>query len=68
MRSVIDGDEPFYLLITESIVKDHDLDLANQYRDLAHSETGRPDLVPQLGDPTVRTASSTRGTSRSCRC
>jgi hypothetical protein len=46
----IDGDEPFYLLMTESIVKDRDLDLANQYRDLAHSATHRPDLVPQYGD------------------
>ena len=46
----IDGDEPFYLLMTESIVKDHDLDLANQYRDLAHSATHRRDLVPQYGD------------------
>lgn len=47
----IDGDEPFYLLVTESIVRDFDLDLANQYRELATSETGRPDLKPQLGDP-----------------
>jgi hypothetical protein len=46
----IDGDEPFYLLMTESMVKDHDLDLANQYRDLAHSATHRLDLVPQYGD------------------
>jgi hypothetical protein len=52
MRHVPDGDEPFYLLITESLVKDHDRDLANQYRDLAHSETHRPELVPQLDDPT----------------
>jgi hypothetical protein len=51
MRTPIDGDEPFYLLITESLVKDHDLDLANQYRNLADSATGRMDLVPQLGDP-----------------
>jgi hypothetical protein len=51
LRTPIDGDEPFYLLITESIVHDGDLDLANQYRDLAHSATGRTDLVPQLGDP-----------------
>jgi hypothetical protein len=50
MRTPIDGDEPYYLLITESIVHDHDLDLANQYRDLARSRTGRTDLVPQLGD------------------
>jgi len=47
----IDGDEPFYVLMTESIVRDHDLDLANQYRDLAHSAVRRTDLVPQLGDP-----------------
>ena len=51
LRTPIDGDEPYYLLMTESLVRDHDLDLANQYRDLAHSDTGRPDLVPQLGDP-----------------
>jgi hypothetical protein len=54
MRTPIDGDEPYYLLITESMVRDHDLDLANQYRDLAHSrfgsETGRTDLTPQQGD------------------
>ncbi len=50
MRQVPDGDEPFYLLITESLVKDHDRDLANQYRDLAHSATRRTDLVPQIGD------------------
>ena len=51
LRTAIDGDEPFYLLMTESIVHDHDLDLTNQYRDLAHSATGRTDLRPQLGDP-----------------
>jgi len=50
-RSALDGDEPFYLLVTESIVHDHDLDLANQYRDIAKSDVGRPDLLPQLGDP-----------------
>jgi hypothetical protein len=51
LRMPIDGDEPYYLLITESLVRDHDFDLANQYRDLAHSATGRTDLTPQLGDP-----------------
>lgn len=50
-RTPIDGDEPFYVLITESIVHDHDFDLGNQYRDLAHSATGRTDLQPQFGDP-----------------
>jgi hypothetical protein len=51
LRTPIDGDEPYYLLMTESLVRDHDLDLTNQYRDLAHSDTGRPDLLPQPGDP-----------------
>jgi hypothetical protein len=53
-RSVVDGDEPFYLLQTESLVRDHDLDLRNQYANLAHSETRRLDLKPQLGDPLGR--------------
>ncbi|HXA17343.1 MAG TPA: hypothetical protein VN380_10140 [Thermoanaerobaculia bacterium] len=51
LRTPIDGDEPYYLLMTESLVSDHDLDLTNQYRELAHSDIGRPDLVPQQGDP-----------------
>ncbi|HXH40625.1 MAG TPA: hypothetical protein VNN08_18480 [Thermoanaerobaculia bacterium] len=51
LQTPIDGDEPYYLLMTESLVRDHDLDLANQYRGLAHSDTARPDLVPQPGDP-----------------
>ena len=50
-RVPIDGDEPFYLLITESLVHDRDLDLANQYRTLDRSATGRRDLEPQIGDP-----------------
>ena len=51
MLTPIDGDEPFYLLITESIVHDHDLDLRNQYATLVQSKTKRPDLKPQEGDP-----------------
>lgn len=54
LRTPIDGDEPFYLLLTESIVRDFDLDLANQYGSLATSETGRRDLDPQFGDPRGR--------------
>jgi hypothetical protein len=50
-RAPIDGDEPFYLLVTESLVHDRDFDLRNQYADLAHSATRRPDLVPQYNDP-----------------
>jgi hypothetical protein len=52
LRYPIDGDEPYYLLATESLLHDGDLDLANQYRDIAHFDGQRPDLVPQLGDPT----------------
>lgn len=51
-RMPIDGDEPFYLLLTESVVRDVDVDLANQYRTLDRTASGRTDLVPQLGDPT----------------
>lgn len=51
-RTPPDGDEPYYLLVTESIVRDFDLDLSNQYRDLSRSVTRRPDLKPQPGDPT----------------
>lgn len=49
-RTPIDGDEPYYLLITESLVHDRDLDLANQYAHLSESATDRTDLHPQLGD------------------
>src|SRR4051812_16546079 len=51
LRTPIDGDEPYYLLMTESLARDHDLDLTNQYRNIAHSDVGRPDLLPQTGDP-----------------
>ncbi|MEA2327866.1 MAG: hypothetical protein QOE68_2825, partial [Thermoanaerobaculia bacterium] len=54
LRTPIDGDEPYYLLMTESLVRDHDLDLTNQYRELAHSDIGRTDLLPQPGDPRGR--------------
>lgn len=49
-RTPIDGDEPYYLLITESIIHDHDLDLRNQYAHPEQSKSGRT-LVAQLGDP-----------------
>lgn len=50
-RVPIDGDEPFYLLVTESIVRDLDVDLSNQYRRLDLTASGRTDLAPQYGDP-----------------
>ena len=45
----VDGDEPYYLMITESMLHDGDLDLANQY---GHTASGRNDLGAQRGDPT----------------
>lgn len=52
LRVPIDGDEPFYLLITESMLHDADVDLANQYGALGRSASGRTDIGPQFGDPT----------------
>jgi hypothetical protein len=43
-RHALDGDEPFYLWVTESLVQDRDLDLRNQYA--AHGSG------PQFNDPT----------------
>jgi hypothetical protein len=51
MRAPLNGDEPYYLLATESMIEDRDLDLANQYRDIASSSIGRPDLQPHDDDP-----------------
>lgn len=51
LRAPIDGDEPFYLLVTHSLVRDVDLDLTNQYATRAGTEWRRPDLVPQFNDP-----------------
>lgn len=42
-RIGFDGDEPYYLAITQSVVNDFDLDLRNQY--------ARSGLGPQPGDP-----------------
>ncbi len=47
----IDGDEPYYLLTSESILHDFDLDLANQFRDIDQSVVDRPDLRPHPGEP-----------------
>jgi len=51
LRVPIDGDEPYYLLLTESLVRDGDVDLSNQYQHLEKFAVGRPDLRPQVGDP-----------------
>ncbi len=51
LRTPIDGDEPYYLLTTDSVVHDFDLDLANQYGSHVGARWEREDLVPQFGDP-----------------
>jgi len=50
LRTPPDGDEPYYLLIAESLVRDRDLDLGNQFADLSSTASGRTDLAPQIGD------------------
>lgn len=45
----LDGDEPYYLLISNSILSDGDLDLRNQYED-SPQLVGRT-IGPQYGDP-----------------
>lgn len=51
LRAPIDGDEPFYLLVTDSVAHDFDLDLTNQYSSGVASAWARHDLAPQLNDP-----------------
>lgn len=47
----LDGDEPYYLLQTESILRDGDLDLRNQFQDSSRTLAARVGLGPQIGDP-----------------
>ena len=49
-QRAVDGDEPYYLLLTHSIAFDADVDLSNNYVADWKSFTDRP-LKPQLGDP-----------------
>lgn len=51
LENPIDGDEPYYVLMAESLVSDGDLDLRNQYATLERSLIGRTDILPQPGDP-----------------
>jgi len=46
----LDGDEPYYVLISNSLLSDGDLDLRNQY-EMSEALVGRK-LGPQQGDPT----------------
>jgi hypothetical protein len=48
----VDGDEPYYLLQTASIIGDFDVDLANQYANRTAAQWEREDITgPQTGDP-----------------
>ncbi|MEO8196706.1 MAG: hypothetical protein ABI689_08290 [Thermoanaerobaculia bacterium] len=52
MARAPDGDEPYYLLLTASLARDFDVDLANQYRDEAWRGFTIVPIAPQPGDPT----------------
>ncbi len=46
-----DGDEPYYLLVTHSLISDLDVDLADEYAESAALSFSNRQLEPQLGDP-----------------
>ena len=46
------GDEPYYLLLAESLASDRDVDLADEYTQEAWRAFGDQPVAPQLGDPT----------------
>ena len=48
---VLNGDERQYLLVTESIVRDFDVDLANQYRESEKTSVALPGVRRHVGDP-----------------
>jgi hypothetical protein len=45
------GDEPYYLLLTESLASDFDVDLADEYRSEAWRTFATQVVAPQPGDP-----------------
>lgn len=47
-----DGDEPYYLLLAESLASDFDVDLADEYAGDSWRRLGDRPLAPQIGDPT----------------
>lgn len=46
------GDEPYYLLLTESLASDFDVDLTDEYASEAWRSFGDQPVAPQTGDPT----------------
>lgn len=47
-----DGDEPYYLLLAESLATDFDVDLADEYAGEVWKRIGPRPIAPQPGDPT----------------
>lgn len=47
-----DGDEPYYLLLAESLATDFDVDLADEYAADVWRRIGPRPIAPQPGDPT----------------
>jgi hypothetical protein len=47
-----DGDEPYYLLLAESLASDFDVDLADEYAGEVWKRIGPRPIAPQPGDPT----------------
>ncbi|HUF18339.1 MAG TPA: hypothetical protein VMS12_09890 [Thermoanaerobaculia bacterium] len=50
LQHPMNGDEPYYLLLTDSMVRDFDLDLTNQYNAVERPFENAPS-TPQAGDP-----------------
>jgi len=48
------GDEPYYLLIAESLTSDADIDLSDEYLDGTAQRIAGRELAPQQGDPIGR--------------
>src|SRR5436190_4242960 len=46
-----DGDEPYYLLVTQSLAYDGDAELTNDYRDGSWKSFLNREMAPQPGDP-----------------
>jgi hypothetical protein len=60
------GDEPHFLLVAQSLLKDGDLKIANNYERQDYSGTGGGSWTRTI-HVRVPTASSTRGTHQVCR-
>ena len=60
------GDEPHYLLVAQSLLKDGDIKVANNYERQDYLEYWRGILHPHYSRPGVNGELVTRGTHRVC--